>query len=50
MGLSLQARVKKTVHEVETHRLSGKETVLGTAVRKEEDSDSLLEHERIHHN
>ena len=46
MSLSLQARVKKTDHGVETH--SGKDNVLGTATNKGH-ADSLLRHERTHH-
>ena len=35
---------KKTVNEVETHWLSGKEKVSGEAVSKEGHADSLLKH------
>ena len=49
MSLPLQAWVGKSVHEVETHRLSGKEKVLGAVVSKEGHADSLLGHERTHH-
>ena len=35
MGLPLHARVEKTVHEVETHWLSDRGKVLGTADNKE---------------
>ena len=35
MGSPLQARVEKTVHEVETHRLNGKENAAHTAISKE---------------
>ena len=45
MGLQLSAYVKKTVYGVETHRLSSKEKVLGTAGH----ADILLGYERIHH-
>ena len=38
--------VQNTVHGVETHWLSRKEKVMGTAVRKESHADSLLRHER----
>ena len=49
MDLQLQARVKKTVHQMETHWLSGKEKVPGTVVSKESHVDSLLRQERTHH-
>ena len=39
------AWVEKTVHEVETHWLSGKERVSGTVVSKEGDANHLLRHE-----
>ena len=48
MALSLWAWVQKTVCGVET--LSGKEKISGAIVSKEGYADSLLEHERIHHN
>ena len=46
MGLQLEAWVKKKVHGVETHWLSGKEKVPATAVCKEGHVDSVLGHER----
>ena len=42
MALLLWAWVKKTVHEVVTHWLSGEEKVLGAMVSKEGQADSLL--------
>ena len=42
MGLLLGARVELIVDGVETHRLSGKEKVPGSAVSKEGDAVSLL--------
>ena len=45
MGFTLQAWVEKTVHEVETHWLSGKEKVPGVAISKEGDAISVLGHE-----
>ena len=42
MGLPLRARVKKTVHGVETHWLSGKEKVLGAAVSKESHAGTVF--------
>ena len=50
IGLLLWARVKKTAHEMETHWLSSKVKVLGTAVSKEGQADSLLEHVITHYN
>ena len=49
ISLPQWAWVKKTVCEVETHWLFGKEKVLGIAVNKEDHADSLLGHERTHH-
>ena len=49
MGLPLLALVEKTVNGVETHRLSGKEKVLGTAVSKEGDAYRLLGYDWSHH-
>ena len=45
MGLPQLAWIKKTVHEVETHRLSSKEKIQGTALSK-----GLLGYEGTHHN
>ena len=44
IGLPLWAYIEKTFHVVETHRLSSKEKVVGAAVTKEGDADSLLGH------
>ena len=44
MGLPLQ--IEKTVYGIETHWLSGKGKVLGTAVNREGHADSNLEHEK----
>ena len=49
MNLPQQTLVEKAVSRVETHWLSGKEKVLGTAVSKEADADSVQEHKRTHH-
>ena len=46
MGLLLRDKFKKTIHKVETHRLSGKEKVLDTAVSKEGHAHSILGHKR----
>ena len=35
---------------VETQQLFGKENIPAAAVSKESDTDSFLEHEKIHHN
>ena len=48
-GLSLRARVEKTVHELETHRLSGKERVPGAVVSKQGNADCLLGCKRTYH-
>ena len=48
--LPLGARVKKTVHEVETHWLSGKKQVQETVIIKEDHADILLWHKKPHHN
>ena len=45
MGLPPWACVEKTIHELETLRLSGKSKVLGIVVSKDGHADSLLEHE-----
>ena len=42
----LRDEVEETVYEVETRWLSGKEKVLGAAVRKEGHANSLLGHKR----
>ena len=44
MGFPQQTGVEKTVHEAETHRLSGKEKAFGAAISKEGKVDSLLRH------
>ena len=49
MGLPLQAQVKKTVHEVETHWLSSKEMVLARAVSQEGNVEGVLGHEKTHY-
>ena len=45
-----QAQVEKTVDGVETHWLSGKETVPGATFCKEGHADSFPGQETIHHN
>ena len=50
MGLPLQIRVKKTIHQVKTHWLSSKEKVLGTVFSQKGHTESLLRQERAHHN
>ena len=49
LGLLLWAWTKRTVHGVETNWFSGKEKVSGAAISKEDDTDSLLGHKKIHH-
>ena len=46
MGFPLRAWVEKKVYGVETHWFSGKEKILGIAVRKEGHADSPLGDER----
>ena len=46
MGLSQRAKLEKTVHNVETHRLSDKEKFTNSAVSKEGHADSVLWHKR----
>ena len=45
IGLPLRITVEKTVHALETHWLFGKEKVLGAAISKESNADSVLRHE-----
>ena len=45
-GLSQRTKVEKTVHKVETHRLSGKANIPVAAVNKK----GHLRHEKTHHN
>ena len=47
--MDFSLRVKKTIHRVETHWLSGKKKVLGATVSKEGHANSLLGHERTNH-
>ena len=47
--LNIQAWVKKIIHGVKMHWLSGKEKIPGAAVRKGGHADSRLGHERIHY-
>ena len=49
MGLQHRDWVEKIVNGVETHWLSGKEMVPGTAVRKEGHADCVVGNERTHH-
>ena len=46
MGLPVRAGGKKTVHEVETYWLSGKDKVPGFTASKDGHTDSPLEHEK----
>ena len=46
--LSQWGQIKKIIYVVETHWLSSKEKVPGAVVRKEDHTDSFVEHEKTH--
>ena len=48
--VSVKRPESKGTNRMETHWLSSKENVLGAVISKEGHADSLLEHERSHHN